>query len=82
MIRNDDKNKTKMILEYLSSNPNGITSMEAINKFGVTRLSAVIFNLRSYGYNIISNTETSTDRFDNVVRYSRYALIPTVEVEW
>lgn len=39
-------NKTQLVLEYLKSNKT-ITSLEAIYKFGATRLSAIIFNLRA-----------------------------------
>lgn len=38
-------NKTQLVLEYLKSNKT-ITSLEAIYKFGATRLSVIIFNLR------------------------------------
>ena len=43
-------NKTQMVLNHLKANKT-ITSLEAIYKFGATRLSAIIFNLRA-NYNI------------------------------
>ena len=46
-------NKTQAVLEHLKNHV-GITSMEAIDLYGATRLSAIIFNLRKYGYNIKS----------------------------
>lgn len=55
---------TSRVLKYLESHK-GITSMEAFEKFRDTRLSAIIFNLRKYGYNIKSEKVT----------FSRYSLI-------
>jgi len=73
-MKDESKNKTKMILDYLTNNPNGITSLEAINMFGVTRLSAVIFNLKKK-HDISSETESQLDRYGNIVRFSRYKLV-------
>jgi len=73
--------KHSMVLNYLTENDfgktHGITSLEAISLFGATRLSAIIFNLKKSGINVVSNTEESLDRFGNTVRYSRYKVIPT-----
>lgn len=44
----------KEVLKHLQINRT-ITSMEAINLYGATRLSAIIFNLRKKGYNIKTN---------------------------
>lgn len=83
MKTNDGKRITKasLVLDYLTDGfgaKNGITSIEAISLFGATRLSAIMFNIRKKGYNVISNTEESMDRYGNVVRYSRYRIIPDV----
>tara|TARA_R100001132_G_C3268177_1_gene90575 strand:+ start:191 stop:478 length:288 start_codon:yes stop_codon:yes gene_type:complete len=42
----NENSKTKDVLTYLQNNKKGITSMEAINMFGATRLAAIIFELR------------------------------------
>ena len=69
--------KTRKVLEYLQTHPNGITSMEAITMFGATRLSAIVFNLRKRGFNITSEKEMGIDRYNNAVGFARYKLIPT-----
>lgn len=50
-----------------------ITSWEAIMEYGVTRLSAVIFNLRKE-YNIKGTTVTAKNRYGEPVHYTRYTL--------
>lgn len=37
---------TGRVLEYLKSHKRGITSIQAFELFGATRISAIIFNLR------------------------------------
>jgi len=49
-----------------------ITSWEAIHEFRATRLSAIIFDLRQAGYNII--TENITNQ-ETGKKFARYTLI-------
>lgn len=49
-----------------------ITSLEAIELYGATRLSAIIYNLRKRGMNIITETIEFTDRFGNAAHYAKY----------
>ena len=65
--------KTGEVLRYLKEN-GSITSMEAIERFGATRLSAIIFNLRHRGYDISTVPVTSTDRYGHQVTFARYVL--------
>lgn len=52
-----------------------ISSITAINAYGCTRLSAIIWTLRHKdGYNIVSKTETKKNRFGNLTTYSVYEL--------
>ena len=52
-----------------------ISSMTAINRYGVTRLSAVIWTLRHKdGYDILATSETRKNRFGNTTTYSVYQL--------
>ena len=67
-------NKTKEVLKHLQTYGT-ITSMEAINLFGATRLSAIIFNLRKRGYNIVSVDKVTKDRYGHTVPYSEYTLV-------
>lgn len=65
--------KTQAVLDWLKTYAS-ISSMEAINNFGATRLSAIIFNLRKKGYNIETVTCEGTDRFGNKMQFARYYL--------
>lgn len=65
--------KTQAILDWLKTHTS-ISSMEAIQSFGATRLSAIIFNLRKKGYNIETVTCEGRDRFGNPMRFARYYL--------
>lgn len=70
---NGNMNKTKAVLQWLQTHAS-ISSMEAIDNFGATRLSAIIFNLRKRGYNIETVWCEGTDRFGNPMRFARYYL--------
>ena len=48
-----------------------ITSWEAIQQFRITRLSAVIYDLRQEGYTILSQNHTSK----NGKKFASYTLI-------
>lgn len=67
-------NKTQAILNYLETHT-GITSMQAIEMFGATRLSAIIFNLKRRGYDITTVDRVAKDRFDNTCRFVEYRLV-------
>ncbi len=51
-----------------------ISTWEAFQEYGITRLSAIIFNLRRDGYNIGSETKTTTTRLGNRTSYAVYTL--------
>ena len=53
-MRSRYDSQKSLVLNHLK-NDNGITPLEALNKFGAFRLSAIIFDLRKDGYDI--NTE-------------------------
>lgn len=61
------------VLQYLEDF-GSITSYEAFEHLGVSRLSAVIFNLRRKGYNIVGETESSKNRYGDKVHFTRYRL--------
>lgn len=52
----------------------GITSAEAFEHYGITRLSARIFDLRKMGYNIVTQEVLGKTRFDEPCKYARYVL--------
>lgn len=66
------------VLNWLKKG-NTITSWEAFEKFGATRLSAIIFDLRKDlrkdGYNIAGVWETTIDRYGDEKRFLRYFLV-------
>lgn len=66
------ESKTDKVLNHLQTY-GFITSLEAINLYGATRLSAIIYNLRRK-YDIDSNPIRCTDRFGNTARYVKYTL--------
>ena len=66
-------NKTQAIKQYLEAG-NSITSMEAFEKFGSTRLGSVIFVLRKRGMNIVGKEVTGKDRYGRRCDYCVYYL--------
>ena len=67
------KNKTSEILKYLKRYKK-ITSLQAIEKFGSIRLGGIIFNLRKKGYDILTETKSTKDRYGNPCNYAVYIL--------
>lgn len=51
-----------------------ITPLEAIREYGITRLGARIWDLRDFGYDIETQTETSKNRFGEKISYAKYVL--------
>lgn len=51
-----------------------ITSWQAIQQFGITRLSAKIFNLRREGYEITNKMRFSKNRYGEPIHFVEYQL--------
>ena len=51
-----------------------ITSWEAIREYGITRLSAKIYDLRKQGYDIDSERVTAKNRFGESCTFAKYFL--------
>jgi hypothetical protein len=51
-----------------------ITSLEAIQEYGILRLASRINDLKRRGHKIISITEKSKNRYGETVHYSVYML--------
>lgn len=66
--------KTQQVLNHLKEF-GSITTWTAIQSYGATRLSAIIFNLRKRGYEIATLPIASKDRNNNSVTYANYQLI-------
>lgn len=73
MRKTNDKrrtNKSRLVLEHLKEY-GSITSWEAIEKYGATRLSAIIYNIRKH--HIVQNVDyTFVDRYGNQSTFTKY----------
>ena len=72
-IMGESKSHKERILEHLKKH-GSITSMEAIEKYGNTRLAATINNLRAMGYDITTVMHRRENRYGKPVRYGVYTL--------
>lgn len=67
--------KTDMVQRHLEEHPEGLTSMQAVQLYGITRLAVHISDLRhKRALQIESIPETGTDRYGNASSYVRYVL--------
>lgn len=66
--------KKSKILHHLQTRSRGITGLEALNLYGLYRLSDTILKLRREGYNIITSIEEEEDKYGNKVSYARYYM--------
>lgn len=67
-------NKTEKVLEHLRTY-GCITSLEAIEKYKATRLSAIIFNLRKRGLKIETIDIPFVDSYGSKSIYGKYVLV-------
>lgn len=58
-----------------------ITSMEAIRKYGATRLSGIIFILRDKGFGIETEMVQGKNRYGHVTNYAVYHLTKDIDLE-
>ena len=71
--KNDVKNQTTEV-QYHLQQEGSITSWEAIKEYGITRLSAIIFNLRAQSIEFKSEPIKSKNRFGRTILSARYVL--------
>lgn len=69
--------KEQRLIDYLSKKKRkkSITSLEAINNLGDTRLSATIFTLRRKGFVILDEYKTAENRYGDKVHFKEYILM-------
>ena len=67
------KTQIELVLEHLEKH-GSITSIEAIRRYGATRLSDIIFRLRRRGYKIISERLKVKNRQGNPSNPVKYIL--------
>ena len=65
--------QTEKVLRHLKKF-GSITSWEAIMEYRVTRISAIIHELRRAGYVIDSTLVIATDKDGKKIKYTRYTL--------
>lgn len=65
--------KTSKVEQHLKTHGT-ITSLEAIELYGATRLSAIIYNLRKRGMDIDTEDVPFVDRFGSTSHYGKYVL--------
>lgn len=63
-----------LVLKHLKKK-SGITSWEAISNYGVTRLSARIYELRSMGFDIQDEWMIEYNRYGQKVKFKKYFLV-------
>lgn len=61
------------VLDYIREF-GSISSMEAFEDLGITRLSAVIFDLKESGHEFDTKTEHGKNRFGEKTSFARYSL--------
>ena len=66
-------NQCERILDYIRQF-GSISTLEAFNDLGVARLASRIHDLKRQGYNIVSETKTSNNRFGEKVSFKVYRL--------
>ena len=74
----EHKGNVGRVLEYLKTHKKGITSIQAFDLFGATRLSAIIFKLREE-YIIESVRCEGKNRYGTKVFFDRYVLIKEID---
>lgn len=70
------KTKTQKteVLKYMKSHK-GITSIQAFERFGITRLADIIYKLKKDGWDISAESITTKNRYGHVTTYSKYSLV-------
>lgn len=69
------KTQIEEVKKYLEKHKKGITSLEAIERFGATRLSGIIWKLRNkYGMNIVVDRKNVVTRYGTTSSVAVYRL--------
>ena len=70
------ESQNQMVLSHMTKHKT-ITSMDAFSLYGITRLSARIYDLRERGHKIGMVWEESVNRYGTPVRYGKYFIEKT-----
>lgn len=74
-MRKGNKTQKQEVLNYIMTHKRGITSLQAIQLFGATRLSDIIFRLRGEGYDIRTEQITKKNRYGHSTTFACYKLV-------
>ena len=74
MKKNAIETQKEAVLAYMQEH-GAITSWTAIELFGATRLSAIIYNLRREGHEITTQMRVALNRYGHTVNFAQYVLI-------
>nr|DAW66798.1 MAG TPA: helix-turn-helix domain protein [Caudoviricetes sp.] len=74
MAKNAIETQKEAVLAYMKEH-GAITSWTAIELFGATRLSAIIFKLRREGHEIKTQMRVALNRYGHTVNFAQYVLI-------
>ncbi len=77
-ITQDEIKTQKHEILYHLKTENSITSWEAIQQYGATRLSGVIWGLRNEGYQIDSVDEEHKTKWGRNIKITRYYYIEPI----
>lgn len=67
------KTQKQRVLDYIEQF-GSISSLEAFQDLGITRLSAVVFDLKEDGHEFDTKIERGKNRFGERTNYARYSL--------
>ena len=67
------RKQAQRVLDYMDEF-GSITSLDAFRDLGITRLSAVVFDLRQEGYNVQSETIGAKNRYGEIAHFSKYYI--------
>lgn len=73
IMANRKENHRTRLIRFLKKH-GSITSLQAINELGNTRLAATIFELRDRGYNIETKDMMALNRYGDKVKVAMYVL--------
>ena len=62
------------VVDFMQKN-GSISSLEAIQELGVTRLAACIYKLKRNGLEIAKETAKSVNRYGEKVYFARYRIV-------
>ena len=68
------KSKKSEVLRHLQEK-GSITSLQAIELYGATRLSDIVYKLKKEGYDIITEYNNTLDRYGNRCNFANYVLV-------